>query len=391
MGKVTDSDKPKSTSYVRLLTKKSHTTMYRFPVYQPSLKGNERKYLNDCIDTNWLTWQGKYVKEFENKFSDYIGIEYSSTTCNATVGLHLALLALGVGVDDEVIVPTLTYIASVNAIVYCGATPVFCDVDPETWLIDPLEIQKKITDRTKAIMVVHVYGLPCNMDEIKSIADENGIAVIEDCAESFGSKYKGKYTGTIGDVGVFSFFGNKTITTGEGGMVVSNNKTIIERVNLFKGQGLARHREYWHEVVGFNYRMTNLSAAIGLAQLERADEIIEKKILIASWYFEGLRGLPLTYQESTGDVKHTWWMFTILVHDMNIRTTLRNFLKENGVETRPVFHPVHTMPMYNDNFQQLKIAEDIGWRGINLPSYPDLTKEDIKEICSLIILFYNTY
>lgn len=365
--------------------------MYRIPVYQPSLKGNERKYLNDCIDTNWLTWQGKYVREFEKKFASYLGVEYSSTTCNGTVALHLALLALGVGADDEVIVTTLTYVASANAIVYCGATPVFCDVDPLTWQIDPIEIQRKITERTKAILVVHVYGHPCEMDEIKEIAEENGIALVEDCAESFGSKYKGQYTGTIGDVGVFSFFGNKTITTGEGGMVITNNKTIIERVNLYKGQGLARHREYWHEVIGFNYRMTNLAAAIGLAQLERADEIIEKKILIAAWYFEGLKGLPLTYHKATGDVKHTYWMFTILVHDISIRAKLRAFLKDNGVETRPVFHPVHTMPMYNDNFTQLKVAEDIGWRGINLPSYPDLTREDVNEICTLIIMFYNTY
>ncbi|HLO90441.1 MAG TPA: DegT/DnrJ/EryC1/StrS family aminotransferase [Lentimicrobium sp.] len=365
--------------------------MYRFPVYQPSLRGNERKYLNDCIDTNWLTWQGQYIKRFEKKFANYIGVEYSSTTSNGTVALHLALLALGVGIDDEVIVPTLTYIASANAVVYCGAKPVFCDVDPVTWQLDPLEVRKKITPHTKAIMAVHVYGHPCEMDELKDIAIEFNLAIVEDCAESFGSKFKGRYTGTIGDIGVFSFFGNKTITTGEGGMVVTNKKTLIDRVNLLKGQGLARHREYWHEVIGFNYRMTNIAAAIGLAQLERADEILEKKQQIARWYLDLLADLPLSFQLETGDVLHSYWMFSILTDDAKSRDLLRHYLKSNGIETRPVFHPIHTMPMYCDNFQQLKIAEDIGWRGINLPSYPDLTEEDVNEISKIIHQYYKQY
>ncbi|HLN53759.1 MAG TPA: DegT/DnrJ/EryC1/StrS family aminotransferase [Lentimicrobium sp.] len=362
--------------------------MYKIPVYQPSLKGNERKYLNDCIDTNWLTWQGKYVRAFEKAFADYIKVDYASSTCNATVALHLALLALGIGANDEVIVPTLTYIASVNAVTYTGAKPVFADSDPITWQIDPREIRKKITSRTKAIIAVHIYGHPCDMDEIKDIARYYNIAVIEDSAESFGSQYKGRFTGSIGDIGVFSFFGNKTITTGEGGMVVSNNKKLIEKVNLYKGQGLAKNKEYWHEVVGFNYRMTNTAAAIGLAQLERADEIIERKIQVAHQYLQKLRGLPLTFHHPVGNIKHTYWMFTILTHDDETRQLLRDFLCENGIETRPIFHPVHSMPMYNHKFQEYKIAQDISSRGINLPSYPDLTNIQINKICSLIHAFY---
>lgn len=363
--------------------------MYKYPVYQPSLKGNERKYVNDCLDTNWLTWQGKYVREFEKSFAAYIGTEYATTTCNATVGLHLALLALGVGVEDEVIVPTLTYIASVNSIAYCGATPVFVDSHPISWQMDPDDVRRKITPRTKAIMAVHIYGHPCDLDELKTIANENNIALIEDASESFGSQYKGKYTGAIGDIGVFSFFGNKTITTGEGGMVVTNNRTLMDRVILYKGQGLAKFREYWHEVIGFNYRMTNISAAIGLAQLERADEIIAQKIQIANWYFKYLKNLPLTFHYPVGDVKHTYWMFTVLTHDPATRNSLRDYLKEHEIETRPVFHPIHTMPMYSCNFQQYHIAEDIGWRGINLPSYPDLTEQDICEISSVIAAYYQ--
>lgn len=363
--------------------------MYRFPVYQPSLKGNERKYLNDCIDSNWLTWQGKYVSLFEKNFASYIGIDYASATSNATVGLHLALIALGVSAGDEVIVPTLTYVASANAIVYCGATPVFCDVNPNTWQLDAADVIKKISPRTKAIMAVHIYGHPCEMDDLKEIAVKHNLSIIEDCAESFGSKYKGRDTGTLGDIAVFSFFGNKTITTGEGGMVVTNNKTLIDRVNLYKGQGLARYREYWHEVIGFNYRMSNTAAAIGLAQLERADELIDKKIKIAEWYKELLSDLPLIFQQDTEYIRNTYWMVTILTHDVHTRDKLRAHLSENGIETRPIFHPVHTMPMYYDNYQQLRIAEDIGWRGINLPSYPDLSREDVCEIAEVLHKFYK--
>lgn len=358
--------------------------MYKYPVYQPSLKGNEKLYVNDCLDTNWLSWQGKYVKQFENDFAKYIGVEYATGTCNATVALHLALVALGIGHDDEVIVPTFTYVASANAIVYCGAKPVFVDSLPDTWQIDPSDVIKKITPRTKAIMAVHIYGHPCEMDTLQEIAREHDLFLIEDAAEAFGSKYKGKYTGSFGDVSIFSFFGNKTITTGEGGMVVTNNKTIFDRAYLYKGQGLARYREYWHEVVGFNYRMTNIAAAIGLAQLERADELIAKKMQIAQWYNELLSGLPVTPHHPVGDVVHTYWMYSILTESNEEQVELRNFLRDNGVETRPAFHPVHTMPMYSNNYSQFKVAESLGWRGINLPSYPDLTRENVEEICNLI-------
>lgn len=305
------------------------------------------------------------------------------------MALHLALVALGIGSEDEVIVPTLTYVASVNAITYCGAKPVFVDSLPDTWQIDPDDVRRKITPKTRAIMAVHIYGHPCNMDALHAIAREFNLFLVEDAAESFGSKYKGKFTGTFGDVGIFSFFGNKTITTGEGGMVVTSNKTIYDRVELLKGQGLARYREYWHEVVGFNYRMTNVAAAIGLAQLERADELISKKTALAGWYNELLGGLPLGFHHPVGDVVHTWWMYTILARDAEERDSLRALLKNNGVETRPVFHPVHTMPMYSDNYHPFKVAEDLGWRGINLPSYPDLTREDVEEICTIIRAFYQ--
>ncbi len=314
---------------------------YKYPVYQPSLKGNEKKYLAECIDTNWLTENGRFVKEFEDKFAEFIDIKYATAVANGTVGLHLALVALGIGEGDEVIVPTFTYVATANAVAYTGATPVFADSDPETWQIDPASIRKKITNRTRAVIPVHLYGYTCNMDEIMAIANEHDLFVIEDTAEAFGSKYKNKSAGTFGDIGVFSFYGNKTITTGEGGMLVTNDKTLFDRAMHFKGQGLAKWRQYWHDVTGYNYRMTNLSAAIGLAQLERADEIIESKRRIAAAYFENLSDLPLEFLKESSEVYSSYWMVTVLAVDFESRESLRQFLKENGVETRPSFYPLH--------------------------------------------------
>ena len=223
----------------------------------------------DCLDSSWISSKGKYINLFEENLANYVGVKHAASVSNGTVALHLALLALGISAGDEVIVPTLTYIASVNAIVYTGATPVFVDSLSDSWQVDPADIRRKITNRTKAILCVHLYGHPCDMDSLLPIARENDLFVVEDCAESLGSLYKGKHTGSFGDIATFSFYGNKTITTGEGGMVVTNDETLYDRCMHFKGQGLAKHRQYWHDVIGYNYRMTNICAAIGLAQIER--------------------------------------------------------------------------------------------------------------------------
>lgn len=362
---------------------------YKYPVYRPNLSGNEKKYVNECLDSTWISSKGKFVSEFEEKFAEYIGVKYAAGVSNGTVALHLALITLGIGPGDEVIVPTFTYIASVNSIAYTGAEPIFVDSLADTWQISPEDVRRKITPRTKAIMPVHIYGHPCDMDEIQKIAKENNIFVIEDCAESFGAKYKKQHTGTFGDISTFSFFGNKTITTGEGGMVVTNDKTLFDRAVHFKGQGLAKHREYWHDVIGYNYRMTNICAAIGLAQLERADSIIPRKRKVAELYIKYLNDLPVEYQKEDKDVFSIYWMFTILVKNNEDREPLREHLKKNGIETRPAFYPVHTMPMYADRYQKHPVAENLAWRGINLPSYPDLLEEDIIFICEKIREYYG--
>lgn len=331
------------------------------------------------------------MKEFEQNFSAYVGTKYGTAVNNGTVALHLALLALGIGKGDEVIVPALTYVASVNTIRYTGATPVFVDSLADTWQIDPDDVEKKITKNTRAIIPVHLYGYPCDMDRIMEIAKKYNLFVIEDCAEAIGSEYRGRKVGTFGDIACFSFFGNKTITTGEGGMVLTNDATLYERSCRLKDQGTAKDREYWHDIIGYNYRMTNICAAIGVAQLGRVEEFIKKKIELAEYYMSRLENTPVVCHKNLNkeNIRHTYWMFSILAKDAEERAALRNHMKADGIETRPTFYPAHTLPMYSEKYQKLPVAESLGWRGINLPSWPMLTKEQLDVVCNSIISYYN--
>ena len=360
-------------------------SQFKYPVYKPLLGPKEKEYVNECLDSTWISSKGKYVTEFEDAFSKFIKVDYSTTVSNGTVAIHLALLTLGIGPGDEVIVPTLTYIASVNAIAYTGAKPVFVDSTEDQWQMDPEDVKRKITPQTKAVMAVHLYGHPCPMDELVSICKENDLFLIEDCAEAIGSSYKGKHVGTFGDISTFSFFGNKTITTGEGGMVVTNDHTLFDRSVHFKGQGLAKHREYWHDVIGYNYRMTNICAAIGLAQLEQVQSILQQKRKIATWYAKAFENTSLTFHHEVGEVYHSYWMCSVLLDDSSKRDQVRDHLRNSGIETRPLFYPVHTMPMYSQRYERHAVAENLGWRGINLPSYPALSESDVEYISKAIL------
>ncbi len=361
----------------------------RIPVYQPDLSGNEKKYVDQCLDSTWISSKGEFLHKFEQRFAEVTGVRRAAAVSNGTVAIHLALLALGVGPGDEVIVPTLTYVASVNAIVYCGATPVFVDSLPGTWQMDPEDVKRKITPKTRAVMAVHLYGHPCDMDALLQIVNDHRLLLLEDCAEAMGSRYKGKHVGSFGQIAAYSFFGNKTVTTGEGGMVVSNDDTLFERAVHFKGQGLAKDREYWHDVVGYNYRMTNICAAIGLAQLERFEAIVEMKREVVRRYREALKGLPVSVHEESPSVFHSYWMCSILVQNAEDRDPLRDFMLDRGIETRPVFYPVHTMPMYAVHFGSHPVAEDIARRGINLPSWPRLSQGQIQEIAAAVRDYYK--
>jgi perosamine synthetase len=359
----------------------------KYPVYQPALTGKEKQYVNECLDSTWISSKGKFIQAFESEFARFTDTKYAASVCNGTVALHLSMLALGIGEGDEVIVPTLTYIASVNAIAYVGATPVFVDSLKDTWQMDPEDVKRKITPKTKAVMAVHLYGHPCEMDTLSAICKTNRLFLIEDCAEAIGSSYKGKKVGGFGDIATFSFFGNKTITTGEGGMVICANETLLDRVVHLKGQGLAKHRQYWHDIIGYNYRMTNICAAIGLAQLEQVETFIQRKKEVAQLYQSLLSDTAYTFHQAHAAVFHTYWMCSILVPDSSQRENLRAHLEQNGIETRPLFYPVHTMPMYGKTYTAFPVAEDLGWRGLNLPSYPGLTDEDVTFICDAIKSF----
>lgn len=357
------------------------------PVYQPFLTGREKEYVNQCLDSTWISSKGEFIARFENQFAGYIQAQHATSVCNGTVALHLALAALGLESGDEVIVPSLTYVASVNTIVQTGATPVFVDSLESTWQIDPDDVRRKITRRTRAVMVVHLYGLPCNLDALVPLCEDHQLHLIEDCAEAFGTFYKGRHVGTFGDIATFSFFGNKTITTGEGGMVVTRTRELLDKAYHLKTQGVSPLREYWHDVVAYNYRMTNICAAIGLAQLEQADSIIEKKRRIAAWYRRGLNGLPLKTHDEIEGTRHSYWMCSIVLDSVADREPLREFLKSSGVETRPLFHPAHTLPPYATN-ASFPVAEALSARGMNLPSYPALSHAEVNDVCGLIRQFY---
>ncbi len=359
------------------------------PVYEPYLKGNEKRYVNDCLDTNWISSRGKYVNLFEQRFAEYTGAAHAVAVSNGTVAIHLALAALGIGPGDEVLVPTLTYIASVNPIAYLGATPVFVDSSVDNWQLDLDDLEKKITEKTRAVVAVHLYGNVCDMDRLVAICRKHHLLLVEDCAEALGTTWKGRHVGTFGDVGCFSFFGNKTVTTGEGGMVVATEDELAKHLSCLKGQGVSPVRYYWHEVIGFNFRMTNIQAAIGLAQLEQVDEIMSRKRRIAERYkseFER-RGLPLKVLWEKEHSYNCMWLPTICLNDPGRRDSLMADLKEkHEVETRPAFYPVHTMPMYVKYAEGKEFpgAETLSYGGMNLPGFPGMTDEQQEWVINAI-------
>jgi perosamine synthetase len=355
----------------------------RIPLVYPVFNGNEKSYVVDCIDSSWISSNGKYVNKFEENFAEFCGTKYAISCANGTVALHLALLACGIGPGDEVIVPTLTYIATANAVTYCGSRPVFVDSEPETWNIDPKCIEEKISDKTKGIIVVHLYGHPVDMDPVMKLARKYNLFVIEDAAEAHGAEYKNKKTGSIGDIGCFSFFGNKLITTGEGGMVTTNDSKLNEKMRLLRGQGMDPNKRYWFPIIGYNYRLTNIQSAIGLAQLENISFHLSKRREVANLYYNYFQSLtdfielPVEKQWA----RHSFWMFSILLKDkVKIsRDDLIAKLDKSGIETRPLFYPMHILPPYNENIQY-PIAENIAFRGLNLPTHALLTEENIKYI-----------
>jgi perosamine synthetase len=362
--------------------------LHKIPVLEPDLSGKELEYVQDCIQTSWISSQGKYVSKFEAMMEDLHPGTRAVSVSNGTTALHLALVVLGVNGGDEVILPNLTFAACANAVIYCGATPVFCDVEESTWCIDIQEAEKLITKRTKAIMPVHLYGQMSNMDGIKAVSEKYNLKIIEDCAEALGSKWNNVPAGTFGDVATFSFFGNKTITTGEGGMVLFRDQRNAERARTLRDHGMSKEKRYWHDQVGFNYRLTNLQAAVGVAQLERFDKILAKKIEIGnlySKYFENATGVMHIPKRLEG-VKNSNWLYTILIDPRLNRDKLIERLKYFGIETRPVFYPLNEMPPYK-NFprsKNLNVSQKVSKSGISLPTSITLGAEEIESISQTV-------
>lgn len=364
----------------------------KIPIASPQLEGNELAYVTDCIKTNWISSQGKYVKEFEEIFSNYHNGYYALAVSNGTVALHLALEALGIGEGDEVIVPDLTFAASINAILYTGATPVLVDVDSQSWNLNPELVRAAISNKTKGIMPVHLYGQPCDMKPIVEIANEYNLKIIEDCAEALGSTYFGQPVGCFGDVSTFSFFGNKTITTGEGGMIIFKDQKVYEKASVLRDHGMSKTRRYWHDMVGYNYRLTNLQAAIGVAQFERLETFVNRKRNAAALYNSVLSQSPFFQIPIVSDgYFNSYWLYTFLIKENSPfdREEFMDYMTNRSIETRPVFYPLHEMPPYQNfgNSQNLHISKDISERGVSLPSSVNLTEEELNHICQAISEF----
>lgn len=351
------------------------------PVYEPSFGREEEANLLECIRSGWISGKGMFVERFEELFAEYVGVNAGVSTSNGTTALHLALHCHGIGRGDEVVVPSLSYIASANCVRYTGAKPVFCDVDEESLTLDVESFKEKITGKTKAVIPVHLYGHPCDMDAVNEVAQEHGLKVIEDAAEAHGSKYNGKLCGSLGDSSCFSFFANKTITCGEGGMILSDDHEFLKNCRLYRGQGSGSDNPYRHDVIGFNYRMTNMQAAVGVAQLGKISEILKRKKKMASWYENGLSGVPgIRAPVIKKGRESNYWLYHVRVAAPE---KLAECLTASGVESRPGFTPLHKQKPYSCG-ESLPVSEAEYEKILCLPSSPELTEEDAEFICGII-------
>ncbi|TSC59224.1 MAG: perosamine synthetase [Candidatus Peregrinibacteria bacterium Greene0416_19] len=368
------------------------------PVNEPLISAEAKAYVNDALDTGWISSSGPSIDRFERTFADYLGVKHAVTTMNGTTALHLALATLDIGPGDEVIVPDFTMIASVAAVLYTGALPVFVDADPETWCMDVSQIEGKITPKTKAIMPVHIYGHPCDMDPVLDLAKRHGLTVVEDAAEAHGAAYNGstpltaggRLCGSMGRINAFSFYANKIITTGEGGMVVTDDDALAARARSLKDLAHSPGKRFWHEELGYNYRMTNLQAAVGLGQLENVASYLAHKKWMAAEYGKrlskigGIR-LPVTKPWAT----NVYWMYGIVIEESfgMTRDQFRDALKEKGVDTRDFFYSSATQPMVRKlvgDQGPFPVSQRLGECGLYLPSGLALTQEQIEYVCDAI-------
>jgi perosamine synthetase len=364
----------------------------RIPVAAPDLSGREEEYVLDAIRSSWISSTGPYIGRFESEFAALCGTTASIAVTNGTVALHLALLGLGVGRGDEVLVPSLTFVATANAVRYVGAEPVFVDIDPATWCLDAARLDDAITRRTRAIIAVHLYGHPADMDAICQIAAVHRLSVVEDAAEAHLASYRGRPTGGLGNVATFSFYGNKIFTSGEGGALTVSDPALELRLRTLRGQGMDPARRYYFPVVGFNYRMTNIAAALLCAQLERREPILRRRAEIAEGYRRRLDGIPgIGFQPVADWAQPANWLFCITVDSAAFgrsRDELAAYLDERGIETRPFFIPLHRLPPFRDESRKrgdhLPVTDQLAQAGLNLPTFTMLTDENLDRIAETV-------
>jgi perosamine synthetase len=356
---------------------------------KPTLSSLEKKYVTDALDSTWISG-GPYVERFESEFEQAIKAPHIVTTSNGTTALLLAYLALGISSGDEVIIPGFSFVSPANMAITLGARPVFVDVDPDSWCLDPAKVEKAITKKTKAICAVHTYGNVCDMKPLREICRKHHLFLIEDTAEAVFSRYNGQYAGTFSDAGAFSFQATKTITMGEGGCVAIRDKKLSARMKMIRSHGMNRKRIYWHSVIGHNFRLSNLQAAIGCAQLERVDQIIAQKKRVYDLYCQHLKNIPgITMQEFKKPVLPVVWAVAVKLNPKAFkgnRQGIREHMLQAGIETRPAFYPFQTMPLYRDFVKdQLPVARDIGANVLSLPSFVQLKAEEIAYICKTLL------
>jgi perosamine synthetase len=364
---------------------------YRYRLADPELDHGEMENLSLCIAEGMISSQGRFVAQFESEFSAACGAEYGVAVANGTCALHLALAALGIGPGDEVIVPSLTFIATANAVRHAGATPVFADIDPETLCLTAETIEPRITAESRAIIPVHLLGQPCDMPPICRLAGRHSLDVVEDAAEAHGAEVHGQRVGSFGDINCFSFYANKIITTGEGGMCTTNDAALARRMRVLRDHGMDAKRKYWHNMIGYNYRLTNLQAALGVAQLPHLGQWVEKRRWIFSRYRELLAPFEneIYFLRESSGTRSACWMSSLMLRDADSRDALVEYLCGQGIEARPLFWPVHLMPPYRASHHggtnaALPVTEDLSRRGVLLPSHTKLTDSDLKNICDSI-------
>ena len=361
----------------------------RISVSAPALVGNELKYVTDCIESEWISSVGGYIDRFEHAFAEYHGCRHAITTSNGTVALHLTLMGLGIGPGDEVLVPSLTYVATANAVSYTGATPVLVDSEPHTLGIDPDAVAGLITERTRAVIPVHLYGHPIDQQGLERALAGTRVEIVEDAAEALGATVDGRRVGTLGRAAAFSFFGNKTISTGEGGMVLTDDDSLAARMRILRGQGMDPARRYWFPKIGYNYRMTNMQAAVGLAQIESIEWHLGERRRVADAYAQAFADVPqelLWQPEEVAGSDPSYWMYTpALGGEAPIsRDELIDALELEGIESRPAFYPMHVMPVYAADPSLFPVATHFGAHGISLPTHARLTDADVIRVATAV-------